>query len=369
MKTLLTEQNGTFNPTIALGPKEPVKHDLLTQAGKLFAMGYEDAGHILLEQFSPWDDISQICKNVLNSSQFTENLYLKSAEGENKQINLFDIILRAVPSVNITTGIALETLVKHYAEHHTGEVSLVNIGIGRGIFEAHLVEALSKLPEPPATVNIIGIDIDQQSVNEAEAHIKAAMLEHMPDARFNYCGIVEFAENLNEETAHKINSFAKGCLTVVSAFSLHHIQENEDRTEVLRQIKAWNAELVVLVEPDVDHFTPDFTARLKNCRRHFGKIFEVIDQLLSCEEEKAAIKNLFFGREIENILKLDNGVRFEKHETSEAWLSRIQDAGLLPVRSEVSLPDHSHIEYNVLSKGRIQTLCDDVPMVSVLVSK
>lgn len=369
MKTLLTEQHGTFNPTLALGPKESVKHDLLTQAGKLFAMGYEEAGHILLEQFSPWDDISQICKNVLNSSQFTENLYLKSAEGKDKQINLFDIILKAVPSVNITTGIALQTLMKHYAQHHKGAVSLVNIGIGRGIFEAHLVEALSQLPQSPTTINIIGIDIDQQSVNEAKAHIEQAMALHLPEAQFNYCGIVEFAENLNDATADIINTYADDCLAVVSAFSLHHIQEDADRTAVLKQIKKWNSELVVLVEPDVDHFTPDFTLRLKNCRKHFGKIFEVIDQLLSCEEEKAAIKNLFFGREIENILKLDNNVRYEKHETSEAWLHRIQEAGLRPVTPVVSLPEHSHIEYDIKTEGRIQTLCNDVPMVSVLVSK
>lgn len=370
MKTLVTAKNGTFNAAaLTIDVKEPVKHDLLTQAGKLFSMGYEEAGQMLLDQFTPWDDISQICKNVLNSSQFTENLYLKSAEGQDKQINLFDIILRAVPSVNITTRIALETVVNHYAQNHSGTVSLVNIGIGRGIFEAHLIAALAQLPNPPQTIHIVGIDIDQQSVNEAEDHIRTAIAQHLPNVNFHYTGIVQFAEHLGSDTASFIRECASECLAVVSAFSLHHIQGDEDRTKVLRQVKQWQPELVVLVEPDVDHFNPDFTQRLKNCRRHFGKIFEVIDQLLTCEEEKAAIKNLFFGREIENILKLDNEVRFEKHETSEAWLQRINEAGLVPMPTEAALPKHSHIQYDLNESGRIQTLCDGVPMVSVLVSK
>lgn len=74
MKALFTETNETLTSTTLIAEESSQDADLLTQSGQLFAMGYASAGQILLEQFTPWDDISQVCKSVLNSHQFASFL-------------------------------------------------------------------------------------------------------------------------------------------------------------------------------------------------------------------------------------------------------------------------------------------------------
>lgn len=342
------------------------KLDFLELASALIGAGELTLGNQILEHFNPQNEFDALFKKLMKNHQHGENLYLEDLDSDGKQINIFNVILKAVPTVSISTQIALNQLLSFYTKREEKAITLVNIGIGKGHFEAQLLEVLSKETHVPEKITVVGIDIDQSSVDEAEQTIKSVAATLLPNTEVHYHGICEFAEQLSEETCELIKLHQEECLAVVSAFSMHHIQGNRERTKALATIKSWNPGITVLVEPDVDHFTDDYKARVQNSRRHFGKVFEVIDELLECPQEKFAVKNIFFAREMENILQTDESARYEKHEDAQKWVKRLHSAGFDMKTIETDLPKHPKVGYQFPHQGVVQTHCGNVPMVSVI---
>lgn len=349
--------------------QDVAKLDFLELASALIGAGELSLGQQILEHFNPQNEFDVLFKKLMKNHQHGENLYLEDLDSDGKQINIFNVILKAVPTVKISTQIALNQLLSFYAQREEKAITLVNIGIGKGHFEAQLLEVISKENHIPEKITVIGIDIDQSSVDEAEQTIKSVTTSLLPNTEVHYHGICEFAEQLSSETCELIRLHEEECLAVVSAFSMHHIQGDDDRTRALATIKSWNPGITVLVEPDVDHFTDDYKIRVQNSRKHFGKVFEVIDQLLECPDEKFAVKNIFFAREMENILQTDETARYEKHEDAEKWIKRLHAAGFDMKNIETDLPVHPLVGYQQPHPGVVQTHCGKVPMVSVITAR
>ncbi|MEO0488346.1 MAG: GRAS family protein, partial [Cyanobacteria bacterium J06659_2] len=88
-----------------------------------------------------------------------------------------------------------------------------------------------------------------------------------------------------------------------------------------------NPTLIVLSEPNTDHLEPDFRTRFHNCWRHYSSVFNMIDALGIDQQSKAGLKTCFFGREVIDVLKVDNTTRVERHETAASWVNRLKQSG------------------------------------------
>ena len=308
--------------------------EVLAAAGKLIANAETEQANALLDDLlatlDPQDDITKLCALALRyRSQTDLPMYRRDLEEDNKQINVFDLILRAVPSVRVVSASALQVMKDLYSSGLRSFTHL-NIGIGKGRFEMQLLQDLAQLgpDQMPECIKIIGIDIDNDSLRETGEAIR-----HIADTLFpksttiEYTPIFAFAEAITAETWSAIRNHDTEALGIISAFTLHHIPTQQQRQQVLNRISACAADLFVLLEPDVNHFTPNLADRVANCWNHFGKIFELIDQKGLSEAEAKAIKYTFFGREIGDILSNEESKRSEKHEPAHHWADRLEKAG------------------------------------------
>lgn len=365
------------NYPIAVG--EPLA--VLTTAGELIANAETAQANALLDDLlaslDPEDDITKLCALALrHRNQINLPMYRRDLEEDDKQINVFDVILRAVPSVRVVSSSALQVMKDHYRKGFSSFTHL-NIGIGKGHFEMALLQELSQLSpdKMPKLIKIIGIDIDNASLRETGEAIEQIASTLFPKTTtIEYIPIFSFAEAISPETWNAIHNHGTDSLGVISAFTLHHIPTQAQRVEVLVQVKNCAADLFVLLEPDVNHFTSDLSERVSNCWNHFGKIFELIDKKGVSAAEAQAVKYTFFGREIEDILSNEENKRSEKHEPASHWADRLEKIGFSTqcLANQTSIrhllsDDLLEVSHN-LQRRFMTTRYQKVPMVAMFIA-
>ena len=322
----------------------------------------------LLDTFEPESIISEICKRVLmHPNEHTDNLFIEHLFGPSKQINLFDIVLRSVPCVTETTNLTFKILKDFYSQP-CDSFTHINIGIGKGYFEKQLLTDLSKDENIKniKKIKIIGLDIDNSSLRESEQNIKEASTLFSKNTIIEFLPICQFAETIPESFWTKIAKEHVDLLGVNCAFTLHHLQKNADRLTVLNNVAHCNPQLFTLIEPDSDHFTPYLPDRLVSCWNLFGTIFDMADVMKLTKDESDAIKYIFFGREIENILINGEWLRYEKHETSRHWLTRLIETGFKPLDISNYQINHPLLDLVNVNDGILTTAYNQIPLVSVI---
>ncbi len=254
------------------------------------------------------------------------NLYLRAYELS--QIRLFDLLAGAVPLVSVAREVGNRMALDHLRGHE--QAVLIDIGIGSGTQEAALVEALGALPDGPRRLTVYGIEVSAESLDVAEAHLAAAGARAGVQVTLHKWA--QAADALTEAQWAELGA-APGPKVALSSFAFHHIGEGdqgEARDAVLRRLRAAGVGAVVLTEPDSDHLQASYPGRLDQAWRHFGATFGVLDSLPLAEADRSALKALFFGREIADILGTVHGPRAERHEGQATWLRRLRAAGFTP---------------------------------------
>lgn len=257
-------------------------------------------------------------KSYIGETSVNEHIYLKNYEIP--QIQLFDILIRKFPFVNMgheVTNAAIINLLKNKTE-----ATILDIGIGQG---TQIKKLLSALPETGSLkqIRIIGIEPFSDALKRTEFSLRQEF-DHLP-FRTEFIGICKFIEDLEASEISKIIDNHPN-LIINASLALHHIQTLEKRNQVIRNLRQLNPIAFFLTEPNVDHFEPDFYRRFQNCYRHFHHIFQVIDLLNIETIDKNGLK-LFFGREIEDIIGKNNIDRFEKHEPAFRWIEKLKHNG------------------------------------------
>jgi hypothetical protein len=344
--------------------------DTLIQASNLILNNQAEEANQLLDQINPQDDIAKLCKQSLRerNTQVTP-LYLRDQGKEDKQINVFDLVLKAVPPVQALSQTALE-IMKNLYDTGVPSFTHLNIGIGKGHLEVKMLQQLaSSYHEKPDYIKIIGIDIDKESLEEAGRHIKKAAQDLFPlTTVLEYIPICGFAEKLDQSVWNSIKNHGTELLGAVSAFTLHHLPTANDRSTVLHKISGCDPHLFLLIEPDVNHYSPDLTERLVNCYNLFGTIFKLVDKQKLEEREARAIKYKFFGREINDILGNQEDKRTEKHEKADIWAERLIDAGFNLHKFAKSL-DHPSMSMVYEKENRfVTTEFEGIPMVAIMMA-
>ena len=237
---------------------------LLLEAADAIMLNRKEEAAAILSNFEPSDDISRVCAEaLLGSKKESDHIYLANIQDKDKQINVFDLVLRNVDTVRVNTAAAFHMIHNFYSE---GQQSIThfNIGIGKGHFEVQLIKALAgNVDVLPTCIKIIGLDIDEYSLREAGKNIAEAANKYLPaHVRVEYTSICAFAEKISDDVWAQIREHGTDSLGVVSAFTLHHISSGEDRQQVLSNIAKCRPGVFLQVEPDVNDFTPALLAHL-----------------------------------------------------------------------------------------------------------
>lgn len=247
------------------------------------------------------------------SERLGENIYL--GKYDISQIQLFNILIEKFPFVKYSQQITNDAIVAEMKGAE--EVTLMDIGIGLGTQVLNIIERCKNL-DGLQKLHVVGIEPFGDALEKACKNI-LAQNGHVP-FEIRFTGIQQSVEQVDLTTIPGL----QGKIIVNASLALHHIQSDKQRQTTIAQIKALNPGAFFLIEPNVNHYEPDFFKRFVSSYHHFSNIFQVIDQIEHVSaDDKNALK-LFFGREIEDIIGKEEQDRFEKHEPATRWIERLK---------------------------------------------
>ncbi len=249
----------------------------------------------------------------IHSEFIGENIYL--GKYDISQIQLFNILIEQFPFVKYSQQITNQAIIAEMQD--SAEVTLIDIGIGQGTQVLNIIELAKTLPQLKS-LHIVGIEPFGDALEKAAAQITAQNDQTSFDLQFT--GIHDSVEKLELQAIPNL----KGKIIVNASLALHHIQSEALRLKTIARVKALNPSAFILIEPNVNHYEPDFYKRFQSSYQHFNHIFKVIDRIENIgNDDKNALK-LFFGREIEDIIGKEEKDRFEKHEPATHWIKRLK---------------------------------------------
>ncbi len=272
-----------------------------------------------------------------------KNIYLQAYEVA--QIDLFDLLRKALPPLVQGYAIANQHLAHALAE--LDSAALLDIGVGKGAQLALLMGTLSAAPGRLRRLRVVALDPSAANLLETQAVVEAAVRE-LPGLPFTVevVAVRGLVERCDPSMLQAVVAGVDG-VVINAAYALHHTAhapgDQELRTDLLRRLAGLRPRVFTLVEPSANHDTEVLTRRVHSCWQHFGAVFELIDRSDITPLEKFAIKDKFFGREVRDILGTSDTFRCERHEPYESWLLRLTKAGLRPypaIPLRIELPDY-----------------------------
>jgi len=260
-----------------------------------------------------------------------KNTYLQDLEIP--QIVLFDILANRFPLVMNAQKIISNAILSVITFHEN--ITILDLGIGRGLQITRILKEINQI-KTIKTVTVIGVEIFKNAIDHTTALIPN--LKKELHYQLEYHPINALVEDLDADFIRTLIPSNNQCLLINASLTLHHIQSEQDRLKLFQKIKSLNPSLVTLVEPNTNCFTNNFDERLLNVYEHFCALYGFINTLQLLPEEKKGLKQ-FFSTELFDAVALPDEHRFEKYNTSEAWLKTASEAGFNPFDLSKSIKD------------------------------
>ncbi|OAY51299.1 scarecrow-like protein 18 [Manihot esculenta] len=123
-------------------------------------------------------------------------------------------------------------------------------------------------------------------------------------------------------------------LAVNCVLYLHRLLKDDSRglRIFLNRIKALNPKVVTIAEREANHNHPFFFQRFLEALDHYTALFDSLEATLPPNSrERLAVEQIWFGREIMNIVAADGEDRRERHERFESWEMMLRSTGFTNV--------------------------------------
>ncbi|XP_021288753.1 scarecrow-like protein 18 [Herrania umbratica] len=136
-------------------------------------------------------------------------------------------------------------------------------------------------------------------------------------------------------------------LAVNCMFYLHRLLKDDSRDLrlFLHNIKAMNPAVVTIAEREANHNHPLFLQRFIEALDYYTAIFDSLEATLPPNSrERLAVEQIWFGREIVDIVAAEGENRRERHESLETWEVILRSSGF----SNVPLSSFAHSQAKLL---------------------
>jgi hypothetical protein len=270
------------------------------------------------------DDLRKalIYKAEGKSPESIKNTYLKDLEIP--QIVLFDILANRFPLVMNAQKIISNAILSIISAHEN--ITILDLGIGRGLQITRILKEINQI-KTIKTVTVIGVEIFKAALEHTIAVISD--LKKELNYQLEFYPINTLVEDIDIKAIKNLIPLNNNCILINASLILHHIQSEANRLLLFQKLKSLNPSLLTLVEPNTNCFTNDFEERLMNVYEHFCALYGFINTLDLLQEEQKGLKQ-FFSTELFDAVALPDEHRFEKYNTSEAWIKTSSEAGFKP---------------------------------------
>jgi DELLA protein len=127
----------------------------------------------------------------------------------------------------------------------------------------------------------------------------------------------------------KLRRQRKGEMVVVNwYFTLHKLLAQDGAMEqVLSKVKDLGADIMVIVEQEANLNSPDLSERIEQSFQYYFTIFESLEE----DYHRNVLWEMYFRRQIGNVVACEGVDRVERIESFAQWQNRLSQAGFCPV--------------------------------------
>ncbi|XP_057765336.1 scarecrow-like protein 18 [Salvia miltiorrhiza] len=299
---------------------------LLISCAELISRSDVSAAHrligILVSNSSPYGDSTERLVH-----QFTKALRLRLNRGE-QGCNDEALLQSSYLSLNqITPFIRFSQLTANQAilEAIEGQqaIHILDFDIMHGVQWPPLMQALAER-FPPPTLRITGTGTDLDILRRTGDRL--AKFAHSLGLRF------QFQPLISDESISVTSSVVllpHETLAVNCVHYLHRLLKDRDRLHLfLHRIKAMGPRVVALAEREANHNHPVFQQRFVEAVDHYAAVFDSLEATLPPNSrERLGVEQIWFGREISDIVAAEGENRKERHERFRSWEMMLRSAG------------------------------------------
>ncbi|KAL2642601.1 hypothetical protein R1flu_010188 [Riccia fluitans] len=209
-------------------------------------------------------------------------------------------------------------------------VHLIDFEIMQGVQWPPLMQALAERTGGPPHLRLTGIgssaDILRQTGNRLADFARTLNLP------FEFLPLV--VGSVEQVTARMLSTREGEVVAVNCVLQLNRLlQRGPDMLKAfLEMIQTLRPKVFTLAEREANHNQHQFLDRFTEAYRHYEVLFESLEATLPPKSpDRLTVEEVWFGREIANIVSCDGSDWVERHERFEQWREIMASAGFHPL--------------------------------------
>ncbi|CAI9756762.1 unnamed protein product [Fraxinus pennsylvanica] len=197
-------------------------------------------------------------------------------------------------------------------------IHILDFDIMHGVQWPPLMQAMAER-FPPPTLRITGTGSDLEVLRRTGDRL--AKFAHSLGLRFQFHPLIV----LNNEDPISVSSavllLPDETLAVNCVHYLHRLLKDRDRLRLfLHRIKSMNPKVFTVAEREANHNHPIFLQRFVEALDHYATVFDSLEATLPPNShERLTVEQIWFGREIADIVAAEGESRKERHERFRSW--------------------------------------------------
>ncbi|KAI3717949.1 hypothetical protein L1987_69898 [Smallanthus sonchifolius] len=304
----------------------------LTAAHRLLSVlstnssAYGDSSHRLIHSFTKALSLRLHRHPTTNYNQYSDPI-LQSSYLSLNQIT---------PFVRFSQLTANQSILEAIDQSHQQEqqnIHILDFDIMHGVQWPPLMQAMADRYPPPTlritatgtNLNILRRTGDRLSIF---AHSLGLRFRFFPLLLANNDDGSKTVDNLIDRLAAVVVN-PNETLAVNCVLYLHRHLHNRDKLcLLLRNIKSMNPRVVTLAEQEANHNQPIFLQRFSESITYYTAVFESLEATLPPNSrERIEVEQVWFGREIADIVAEEGDCRIERHERFRSWEVMMRSSG------------------------------------------
>ncbi|XP_024976284.1 scarecrow-like protein 18 [Cynara cardunculus var. scolymus] len=213
------------------------------------------------------------------------------------------------------------------------DIHILDFDIMHGVQWPPLMQAIADRHHPPTlriTATGTNLDILRRTGD------RLSKFAHSLGLRFRFFPLLLPDQTNNHHTVDDVINHLSAVLllpneilAVNCVLYLHRLLIDRDKLcLLLRKIKAMNPRVVTLAEREANHNHPIFLSRFTEAMNYYTAVFESLEATLPPNSrERIEVEQVWFGREIADIVAAEGENRKERHERYRSWEVMMRSAG------------------------------------------
>lgn len=205
-------------------------------------------------------------------------------------------------------------------------IHILDFDIMHGVQWPPLMQAVAER-FPPPSLRITGTGSDIEILRRTGDRL--AKFAHSLGLRFQFHSLIVLSIEESISATSSVLLHPRETLAVNCVHYLHRLLKDRDRFHLfLHRIKAMGPRVVTVAEREANHNHPIFQQRFVEALDHYAAVFDSLEATLPPNSrDRMAVEQIWFGKEIADIVAAEGENRKERHERFRSWEMMMRSTG------------------------------------------